>query len=110
MQVLPIDQYEDAHMLAPRHRLLKGSQLNSIYGPIAFDKRVNFQVQCARSVPCACVCCISCVCNCVMVICEPHMKIMQYTHTHKAVTGRVEVKSYSLVEGNCTIGKSCAYL
>ena len=25
---------------------------------------------------------------------------MQHTHTHKAVTGRVEAKSYSPVEGN----------
>ena len=28
---------------------------------------------------------------------------MQQTHTHKAVTGHVEAKSYSLVEGNLTI-------
>ena len=28
---------------------------------------------------------------------------MQHTRTHKAVTGRVEAKKYSLVEGNQTI-------
>ena len=32
-----------------------------------------------------------------------YAQIMQHTHTHKAVTGRVEAKSYSLVEGNQTI-------
>ena len=32
-----------------------------------------------------------------------YTQIMQHTHTHKAVTGRVEAKSYSLVEGNETI-------
>ena len=30
-------------------------------------------------------------------------QIMQHTHTHKAVTGCVEVKSYSPVKGNWTI-------
>ena len=52
-----------------------------------------------------------------MVIHEPQVQIMQHTHmhkavtgrveakshTHKAVTGRVEAKSYSLVKGNQTI-------
>ena len=32
-----------------------------------------------------------------------YAQIMQHTHTHKAVTGRVEAKSYSLVEGTQTI-------
>ena len=52
------------------------------------------------------VCCIVCVCNRVMVIRMPHAKIhvtMQQTHMHKAVTGHVEAKSYSLVEGDWTI-------
>ena len=34
---------------------------------------------------------------------QAYVQIMQYTHTLKAVTGRVEAKSYSLVEGNQTI-------
>ena len=41
---------------------------------------------------CVCVCCIVCLCDCVMVIREPRTQMMQHTHTHKAMTGRVEAK------------------
>ena len=50
-----------------------------------------------------CVCCIICVCDCAMVICEPHMQIMLHTDTHKAVTEHIESISYCLAKGNQTI-------
>ena len=39
-------------------------------------------------------CCSVCVCDCVMVIhiTQAYVQIMQHTHTHKAVTGRIEAK------------------
>ena len=65
--------------------------LHFLYSTIAFDERVTFWLQCVWSLPCVYVGCIECVCNCVMVIREPHTQVMQ--HTHKAVTGRVEAKN-----------------
>ena len=60
------------------------------YSPIAFDERVTFWLStCLSTALCAFVCC---VCNCVIVICEPYAQIMQHMHTHNAVTERVEAK------------------
>ena len=38
-----------------------------------------------------------------ITITQSHTHAMQQTHTHKAVTGRLKWKSYSLVEGNLSI-------
>ena len=73
------------------HRYLSLSHVEIMfYSLIAFDKRVTLWLQ--RTL-CVCVCCIACMCNCVMFIHKPHVQIMQHSHTHKAVTERVEAKT-----------------
>ena len=66
------------------------------YSPIAFEERVTLWFQSAQSQPCVCVCCIVFMFDCIMVIFESHMQIMQHTHMHKAVTGGVETKKVTL--------------
>ena len=63
------------------------------YTPIAFDERVTFWLQCTRSLPCACA--FAAYCMRVRLrngYTRAYVQIMQHTHTHKAVTGRVEAK------------------
>ena len=76
-----------------------------IYIGIVFDERVTFffcfnasghclvRVRMFHSL---------CVGPCVTIM-QSHKHIMQEMHTHKAVTRRVEAKSYSLVEDNQSI-------
>ena len=49
------------------------------------------------------VCCILCMCNSIMVTHKPHTQKCNM-HMHMAVTDVVKPKSYSLIEGNQTIG------
>ena len=75
-----------------------------LYTPIAFDERVTFWLQCARSLPCACIfCCIVCVCDCVMVIRKPTRKYCNIRTWTRQSPDTLKPKSYSLVEGNQTI-------
>ena len=66
------------------------TERNMLHNTIAFNES-NFLAS-MRLVTALCVCigCIVCVCDCIMVILEHYMQIMQHMHTHKAVTGRVE--------------------
>ena len=51
------------------------------------------------------VCLLHCLCASLHNGCTwPYAQIKQHTHTYRAVAGRFETKSYSLVEGNQTIG------
>ena len=63
------------------------------YSLIAFDKRVTFWLQRLWSLPCACVYVALFARRLTYItIIQSHMHTMQQTHTHKAVTGRVEAK------------------
>ena len=62
------------------------------YTPIAFDERVTFLLQHARSLPCGVR-----LLHCMHVrlrngYTRAYAQIMQHTHTNKAVTGCVEAK------------------
>ena len=66
------------------------------YTPIAFDERVTFWLQRARSLPCACAFAVL-YAYCMRVrlhngYTQAYEQIMQHTDKHKAVTGRVEAK------------------
>ena len=53
---------------------------------------------------CACAfAAFTCVYDSIMVYASLRANNATYTHTHKAVTGCVESKTYSLVEGNRSI-------
>ena len=67
------------------------------YTPIAFEERVPFWLQNARSLGLVRVRLL----HCMRVrlhngYTRAYAQIMQHTHTHKAVTGRVETKTVTL--------------
>ena len=77
-----------------------------IYTLIAFDES-NFLAQLVGSLPCVCAYVALFARMLAYNITQSHMHAMQQTHTHKAVTGQLKPKSYSLVEGNRSIDRNC---
>ena len=63
---------------------------NYHYTSIAFDDIVTFWLQRAGSLPYACT--FAALYACARAYTQAYAQIMQHTHTHKAVTGRVEAK------------------
>ena len=66
------------------------------YTPIASNERVTFWLQHAQSLPCACAFVTLYACALRDGYTQAYAQIMQHTHTHKAVTGRVEAKKVTL--------------
>ena len=70
--------------------------------PLLVYSLVTFWLQRAGSLPCACVFAALYACAIAYWL-HASLRANNATYAHKAVTGRVEPKSYSLVEGNQTI-------
>ena len=62
------------------------------YSLIAFDERVNFWLQHVRTLPCARAYVALFARSLRISITQLHTHTMQQTHTHKAVTRRLEAK------------------
>ena len=80
------------------------------YSLIAFDERVTFWLQRVRSLPCTCAYVALFARRLAHNHYATHTHTMQQTHTHKAVTGRVEAKKLLSRRRQSEYSKQCKQL